>query len=100
MHWDDRNFVRASEMGGLLLVDNRFGGPYWEISCWEFLVCATLEEVWYMKGYLLNVSAMRRYSLLLNVKKLVARSCQRILGMSLGSMGWRAYMALCRSCIS
>ena len=44
-------------------------------------------EVWNIKGYLLNILVMRRYSLLLNVKKSVAKSFQGALGISLGGMG-------------
>ena len=51
------------------------------------------EDVWYMKGYLLKVTATRRYSLLLNVKKSAARSCQEESGTSFRSIGWTAYLA-------
>ena len=47
----------------------------------------------YTKEYLLNVSAMRRYSLF-NVKKSAARSCQGTLGISQGSTAWMACLAL------
>ena len=56
---------------------------------------AALEEILCMKGYLLNVSAIRRYSLLLKVKKLMARSCWDLLGIYLGSMGLKACVTLC-----
>ena len=85
------------EKGGLLSVDNLFDSQYWEMSCCSFWMTgsAALEDILYMRGYLLNVSAMRTYSFLLKVKKSVARSCQGPSGTSLGSMDWIAWVALC-----
>ena len=63
MYCNARNFWRASdENGGPLSENSLFGGPHWEIKFCSFLIMesADLEEVWYMKGYLLKVSAMRR----------------------------------------
>ena len=66
MYWNVRNFWRASEENrGPLSEKNLFGGPYWEIKFCNFLIMdsADLEDVWQMKGYLLKVSTMRKYSL-------------------------------------
>ena len=68
MYCDAKNFLRASdENGGPLSVKNLFGGLYWEIRICSFhmMEFADFEDVWYMKGYLLKVSATRRYSLVL-----------------------------------
>ena len=53
------------------------------------------EDIVYTKGYLLNVSAMKRYCLSLKVKKSVSSSCQSPFSVSLGNMGWMACVALC-----
>ena len=68
MYCDVSNFARASEEnGGPLYVNNLFGEPYWEIKFCSFHIMesADLEDVWYMKGYLLKVLVTRRYSFLL-----------------------------------
>ena len=46
---------------------------------------AALVNILKVKGYLLNISAINRYSLLLNLKKSVARSYYGTSGTSLGS---------------
>ena len=64
----DINCAKASdEKGGPLSVDSVLGGPYCDISDLILLVTgsAALEETLYRKGYLLKVSAMRIYSVLL-----------------------------------
>ena len=66
MHCEERNLARISDKkGGLLLVKSHLGGPYCDIqSCKCFMsISVVLECVLWMKGYLLNVSAIRRYSL-------------------------------------
>ena len=47
-------------------------------------VSTVFVDILKVKGYLLNVPAISRYSLLLNLKKLAARSCQGASGTSLG----------------
>ena len=73
-------FQRASEENG------GPGGAYWEIKFCNFLIMesADLEDVWEMKGYLLKVYTMRKYSLWLYVKS-AARSCHRESGTSWGA---------------
>ena len=64
----DINCVKASdENGHALSVDSVLGGPYCEMSDLILLVTgsAALDETLYRKGYLLNVSVMRIYSVLL-----------------------------------
>ena len=71
-------------------------GPYWDMSCLNFcmMASAVFEVVLKIKGYLLKVSAMMRYSVLLCLKKPVARSCHGPFGMSLGSISCTAWFAL------
>ena len=67
MYCNAKNFHRVSEEnGGQLSVKNLFRGPYWEMCFFSFqmMESADLEDVWYMKGYLLKVSVTMRYSLL------------------------------------
>ena len=64
----DINCAKASEENsGPLSVDSVLGGPYCEMSDLILFVTdsAALGETLYRKGYLLNVSAMRIYSVLL-----------------------------------
>ena len=64
----DINCAKASdENGGPLSVDSVLGGPYREMSDLILFVTGSvaLDETLYRKGYLLNVSAMRIYSVLL-----------------------------------
>ena len=89
--------ARTSEEKGGLLVDNHFGVPYWEMTCCSFWMMgsAILEDSLYTNSYFLSSSAVRRFSLLLKVKKLATRSCQGPSGISQGSMGWMGCVALC-----
>ena len=69
MYCDARNYWRASdEKEGPLSEKNLFERPYREITLCSFLLMesADLEEVWYLKGYLQKISAMRRYSMVVS----------------------------------
>ena len=56
---------------------------------------ATFDEILYKKGYLLKLSIIRRYSVLLLWKKSAARSCQKPSGISLSNTGSMACVAFC-----
>ena len=81
------NWAKGSEEnGGPLSVVRLLGLPYCEKSCVNFhmTVSAVFVVILKVNGYLLNVSAMSRYSLPLKLKKSAARSCQGASGTSLG----------------
>ena len=65
----------SNENGGPLSVDSVLGGPYCEIS--DLILCAigsaALDEILERNGYLLNVCAMRRYSVLLCWKEVCCK---------------------------
>ena len=58
-------------------------------------VSAVFVEILKVKGYLLKVSVISRYSLFLNFKKSAVRSCQEASGTFLGIIGWVCWVALC-----
>ena len=82
--------------GGPLSVVRLLGLPYCEKSCVNF--CMTVSAVFVVilnaNGYLLNVSAMSRYSFPLKLKKSAARSYQGASGISLGNIGWMCWGCL------
>ena len=68
IYCDARNFGRVSdENGGQLSVKILLGRPYWEIKICSFQMMdsADLDDFFCTKGYLLKVSEMKKYSLLL-----------------------------------
>ena len=69
--------------------ESLLGEQYWDINSCRFLmmVSAVLENVLYIRGYLLNLSTSRMYCLPLKIKKFVARFCQGLSGTSVGSIG-------------
>ena len=72
-----------------------FWGPYLLTSCNFYLIkSAMLDEALYMKGYLLKVLNMSRYSFPWCVKKSVVKSCHRPLGMSQQSIGSTSWVIL------
>ena len=84
------NLLNASdEKGGPLSIDKHLRVQYCENSCVN--LCATLSpvlvDILKVKGYLLNILAINRYSLVLNLKKLAVRFCKGASGTSLGSSG-------------
>ena len=84
------NWAKGSEENsGPLSVVRLLGFPYCEKSCVNFqmTVSAVFVDILKVNGYLLNVSAMSRYSLPLKLKKSAARSCQGASGTSLGIIG-------------
>ena len=88
--WLVMNWVKGSEEnGGPLSVVRLLGFPYCEKSCVNvhMTVSAVLVGILKVNGYLLNVSAMSRYSLPLKSKKSAVRSCQGASGTSLGIIG-------------
>ena len=65
MWWHVRNSVSSSEAnGGPLSVDRNVGGPYWEMSSSRLVHrdWVLLDVTLYMKGYLLKVLQIMRYS--------------------------------------
>ena len=85
-----KNLANVSdENGGPLSVDKLKGYPYYEISCLSLLntVSAVFVVTLKMKGNLLKISDMSKYSLLLNWKKSAVRSCHGAWGTSHGSSG-------------
>ena len=100
--WYNRNLAEGSEAnGGPLSVIKHLRIPYCEKSCvnLHITVSAVFVDILKVKGYLLNISAIRRYSLFLNLKKLAERSCQGASGTSLGITGWVCWVALCCICV-
>ena len=92
-----QNLANASKVNEApLSVDNLLGSPYYDISCLNFciMLSADSEVVLKIKGYLLEVSAIIKYPALLCLKKLAARSCHGLSGMSLSSISCMAYVAL------
>ena len=90
MNCDAWNFHRASDKNGGPLSEKDFlGGPYWEIRLFSFgmMDSADFGDVLYMRGIYKNVLATRIHSLLLQVKKSAAWSCQGESGTSLRSIG-------------
>ena len=92
------NWMKTSqENGGPLSIVRPLGLPYCEKSCVNFhmTVSAVFVVILNANGYLLNVSAMSRYSFPLKLKKSAARSCQGTSGTSPGIIGGMCWVALC-----